>query len=146
MKTRNFLIFILAFLGLGAVGGGGVLIFSPSGEMMGMPLSAIDGSPFTSFLIPGILLFSLLGIFPLLTIYALIKKPSWRWGGYLNFFPDMHWAWSFSIYTGFTLIVWIQTEMICMKRVHWSHTVYMCLAIVLLFVTILPQVRSLYKK
>jgi len=146
MKTRNFLIFLLGFLGVGAFGGGGVFILSPSGEMMGMPVSAIGSSPFTSFLIPGIILFTVLGIVPLVLVYALLKKPSWRLPEFFNFFPDMYWAWTFSIYVGFALIIWIQTEMIFMKTVHWSHTLYMGIALVILFVTMLPQVRMFYKK
>jgi hypothetical protein len=146
MKARNILIFLFVFLGLGALGGGGVLIMSPSGDMMGMPVSAIGSSPFNNFLIPGILLFTVLGVMPLLLVYALIKKPDWRLPEFFNFFYDMHWAWTFSVYTGFGLIIWIQTEMVFMKTIHWSHTLYMFIALIILFVVLLPQVRILYKK
>ena len=146
MKTRNILIFLLGFLGLGAVGGGGVLIYSPSGELMGMPLTIIQSSPFSSFLIPGFILFVVLGILPLILIYALIKKPKWRFAEFFNFFNDMHWSWSFSIYVAIALITWIQIEMFYLQSVHWSHTFYMFLAVAILFIALLPQVRSLYKK
>ena len=129
MKTRNFLIFLLGFLGFGAIGGGGVLISSPSGELMGMPLSIIQNSPFASFLIPGIILFTLLGIMPVMLMYALIKKPKWQVPEFFNVFNDMYWAWSYSIYTGFALIIWIQTEMVVMKTVHWLQSLYMGIAI-----------------
>lgn len=66
---------VLGFLAIGAIGGGGVLIISPSGELIGMPLSELKNSPFNSFLIPGIILFSVLGLIPLLLIIALLKKP-----------------------------------------------------------------------
>ena len=49
---RNILIGLLAFLGVGAIFGGGALIISPSGELPGMPLSMIKDSPFPNFLIP----------------------------------------------------------------------------------------------
>ena len=146
MKTRNILIILLSFLGLGAFGGGGVLVLSPSGEMMGMPLGVLENSPFSNILIPGIILFTILGVIPLLLIYALIKKPKWRIPEFFNFFNDMHWAWSFSVYIGFALIIWIQTEMIYMKTVHWAHTLYMVVALLILFVAMLPQVRLIYKK
>jgi len=146
MKTRNLLVFLLGFLGVGAFGGGGVFILSPGGEMMGMPVSAIGNSPFSSFLIPGIILFTVLGLLPLLLVYALIKKPGWRSPEYFNFFNDMHWAWTYSVYAGFALIIWIQTEMICMKTVHWSQSLYMGIALAILFVALLPQVRMVYKK
>ena len=146
MKTRNFLIFLLGFLGFGAIGGGGVLIVSPSGELMGMPLSIIQNSPFINFLIPGMILFTVLGIMPVILMYALIKKPKWQLPEFLNVFNDMYWAWSYCVYTGFALIIWIQTEMIVMKTVHWSQSLYMGIALLLLLVTLLPQVRLMYKK
>jgi hypothetical protein len=63
MKTktaRNVLLFLLMFLALGAIVGGGALIPSPSGELLKMPLSNLGSSPFNSFLIPGIILFLVL--------------------------------------------------------------------------------------
>jgi len=146
MKTRNLLIILMGFLGLGAIGGGGVLIVSPSGRLMDMPHSVIQYSPFVNFLIPGIILFTLLGLMPVMLMYALIKKPKWRVLEYFNFFNDMHWAWSYTVYTGFALIIWIQTEMICMKSVHWSQSLYMGIALLILYVSLLPQVRLIYKK
>ena len=146
MKTRNLLLVLLGFLGVGAIGGGLVLILSPSGEMLGIPLSVIQNSPFNSYLIPGIILFLVLGITPCLLIFALIEKPKWRFPEFFNFFRDMYWAWSFSIYVAFALIIWIQTEMIYMQSVHWAHTLYLVIALIILFVALLPQVRNLYKK
>lgn len=146
MKIRNILIFLLGFLGLGALGGGGVLILSPSGEMMGMPVKIIQSSPFSNFLIPGIILFVVFGLTPILLIYALIQKPKWRFPEFFNFFNDMHWAWTYTIYIAFALIIWIQTEMMYLKAIHWSHCLYMAIALVILFITMLPQIRLLYKK
>jgi len=71
---RNILLFLLAFVGIGAGFGGGVLIISPDGKLFGMPLSLLKNSPFNSFLIPGIILFSVLGIVPCALVWALIKK------------------------------------------------------------------------
>jgi hypothetical protein len=146
MKNRNFLLFLLSFLGLGAIFGGSVLIISPSGALLGMPLSMLDHSPFTSFLIPGIILFSVLGLAPFLLIMALIKKPQWKIAEQFNFFNDMHWSWSYTIYIAFALISWIQIEMLFLQSVHWSHTLYMIIALVIIFVALLPHVRILYKK
>jgi hypothetical protein len=144
-KTRNILLFLLAFLGLGAIGGGGVFIISPSGKLMGMPLSMLKNSPFNNFLLPGIILFSVLGFVPILLIIALLKKPESKLAERINFFKDMHWSWSFSIYIAFILIFWIQIQMVFLSAVHWLHTFYMFFAVVIIFVGLLPQVRNLYK-
>lgn len=144
--TRNLLIALLAFLGLGAISGGAVLIISPSGKLIGMPLSMLNSSPFSNFLIPGIILFSILGIAPLLLIAALIKKRESNLAERFNFFGDMHWAWTYTIYLAFTLIFWIQIEMVLLNAVSWLHTFYMLLAVIIIFVALLPQVRNLYIK
>lgn len=144
--TRNILIFLLFFLGVGAIGGGGVLIISPTGEMIGMPLSILKGSPFNSFLIPGIILFLILGIAPFLVVFGLLKKPESPAAERLNFFKDMHWAWSFGIYIAFALIIWLQTQMFFIQGVSWLHNFYMLLALIIIFLALMPQVRFLYKK
>jgi len=145
-STRNLLIFLLALLGLGAIFGGIIFIISPSGKLFGMPLSMLENSPFNNFLIPGIILFSVLGLVPIGLIFALIKRPQNKFAELFNFYTDMYWAWTYCIYIAFALIIWIQFEMTFLRAVHWSHTLYMFFAIVILFVALLPQIRSQYKK
>lgn len=62
--TRNIFIFLLSFFGMGAIVAGSVLIVSPDGQLIDMPLSTLEGTPFDSFLIPGILIATLLGLIP----------------------------------------------------------------------------------
>ena len=144
--TRNTLLFLLAFLGIGAIGGGGALIVSPSGQLLRMPLSMLEKSPFSSFLVPGIILFLVFGIAPCILIFSLLRKTGNKFAERLNFFRDMHWSWSYSIYVGFSLIIWIQLQMVFLGGVHWLHTFYMFYAVAIIFVALLPQVRNLYKK
>lgn len=149
MKTqvsRNVLLILLAFLGAGALFGGGVFIISPSGELFGMPLSMLDKSPFTNFLIPGIILFVVLGATPCLLAFALLKKPVSALADRLNGYPDMYWAWTGSIYVACALIIWLQVEMMFLQAVGWLHTFYMLLAVAILVVALLPAVRLAYKK
>ena len=86
MSARNIHLLLLAFLGVSAIGGGGALIISPSGKLLGgLPLSILKNSPFADFLIPGIILFVVLGIFPTLLIFALRKKTSSAFAEHFNF-------------------------------------------------------------
>jgi hypothetical protein len=72
--ARNILISLLLFLGLSAMGGGSLLIISPSGKLLGgLPLSILEHSPFSDFLIPGIILFLILGL-----------QAVWQYGGALS--------------------------------------------------------------
>jgi hypothetical protein len=144
--TKNTLVALLAFLGLGAIFGGGVLIISPTGALIGMPLSMLAGSPFHTFLIPGIVLFLVLGVFPFVLIYSLRREVESSFAEYLNVFKDMQWAWSFSVYQAFALIVWIQLEMVFLHAVHWLHTFYMFYAVGMIAVALMPQIRSAYLK
>ena len=145
--VRNIYISLLAFLGLSAIGGGGALIISPTGKLLGgLPLSILERSPFNDFLVPGIILFVVLGIIPSLLVFALLKKPSSLFAERFNSFKDMHWAWTFSIYVAFALIIWIQIETIYIQGVGWLQTFYILYAIPLILVALLPQVRYLYKK
>lgn len=53
-------------LSIGALGGGLVLIVAPRGEIMPLPLSALAGSPFETYVGPGLILFTVLGLGPLI--------------------------------------------------------------------------------
>ncbi len=145
--ARNMFIFLLLFLGLSALGGGALLIISPSGKLLGgLPLSILVHSPFNDFLLPGIILFLVLGLSPCLLAVTLVKKPVNRFAEHFNFFKDMYWGWSFSIYIAFALIIWIQVETIFVQGVGWLQTFYMLYAIPMIFVALLPQIRTHYKK
>jgi SNF family Na+-dependent transporter len=146
MTTRNILVVLLFFLGMGAIFGGTVFIISPSGELFGMPLSMLNNSPFKNFLIPGIILFLVLGLAPVAIAIALIKKPVNKVLEAFNLYKDMHWAWTYTIYIAFALIIWIQIQMMIIQAVDWLHTFYMFLAVVIIFVALLPAVRNLYKQ
>jgi hypothetical protein len=53
------------FLSIGALAGGLALMIAPRGEIMPLPLSALAGSPFDTYFVPGVILFSVLGLGPL---------------------------------------------------------------------------------
>ena len=146
MNLRLLLLFDLGLLGIGAISGGIILMISPNGDLLGIPLSEFKNIPFKSYLIPGIILFSVLGVIPILLIFALIKKPKSKLTELFNIFKDMHWAWSFSIYIAFALIGWIHIQLIFLQGVvHWLHTFYTFYAILIIILALLPQVRNFYK-
>ena len=144
---RNLFLILLGFLSIGAISGGIVLVISPSGELIGIPVTEFNNLPFDSYLIPGIILLTVLGIIPALLIVALIKKPTSKIAERLNVFSDMHWSWTYSIYIAFTLIGWIHIQLIFLQgAVHWLHTFYLFYAILIIVVALLPPMRLLYKK
>jgi hypothetical protein len=52
-------------LATGALGGGLILMLAPRGEILPLPLSALAGSPFDTYFVPGVILFGVLGFGPL---------------------------------------------------------------------------------
>jgi hypothetical protein len=52
-------------LSIGAVAGGLMLMLAPRGEIIPLPLSALAGSPFDTYFVPGLILFSVIGLGPL---------------------------------------------------------------------------------
>jgi len=61
-KTALWLNLVLSF---GALGGGAALMIGPRGEVIPLPLSNLGGSPFDTYFVPGLILFSVLGLGPL---------------------------------------------------------------------------------
>ena len=132
------------FLSSGALFGGGILVFDPSGKLLQMPVIILKNSPFNNFLIPGLILFSVLGLFPALIFYSLLKRPQWTWVNLLNIYKDMYWAWTFTLYVGFALIIWISVQTLMINSVHYVHTGYVFLGISIVLIALLQPVKQRY--
>ena len=52
-------------LSLGALAGGLALMIGPRGEIIPLEVAALEGSPFDTYFVPGVILFAALGIGPL---------------------------------------------------------------------------------
>jgi len=139
------LIFLQLFLGLGAIFGGLVFIIDPTGELIHLPLTILERSPFHNFLIPGIILFVVLGLFPMGIALALLKKWHWALGERLNLFKDRHWSWTFSLYSGFTIIIWIAVQVYMINAVSVIHIFYIVLGLTIQATTLLPSAQDIYK-
>lgn len=89
-------IVLLVFQGLGAVGGGIALMLGPQGQIIPLPVSQLAGSPFSSYFVPGLVLFAVLGLGPL-AVAAL----AWR-----------HHAWApmLTLGVGLALLIWLAVQ------------------------------------
>ena len=85
-------------LGLGALFGGAALALGPDGHLLGMKTSLLAGSPFTDYLVPGVILFLVMGVFPLVAAAMIALRSSLA--------PIA------AIASGLALIGWIVVEMI----------------------------------
>jgi hypothetical protein len=133
-----------AFLGIGALAGGGALVADPSGDLLGMPLTMLSRSPFSDFLVPGLLLFIVFGVLPLIVLYSMIKRPRWQWADRLNPFKELHNSWALSLYIGFGQIIWIMVQTYILNQVSGIHVLYMSLGLLIQMVTLWPPVQRYF--
>ncbi|WP_435922187.1 hypothetical protein [Paenibacillus sp. DYY-L-2] len=134
------------FLGFGAVYGGGAFVIDPSGQLLRIPTEMMQVPLFPDYLIPGLLLLVLLGLCPLGVMVSLLLRKPWTMGERLNIFRAAHWSWSFSLYIGFALLVWIMVQLYILKATYAIHIVYMTLGLAIQAVTLLPSVRGFYER
>jgi hypothetical protein len=147
-SSRSILVRILIalqfLLGLGALAGGACLMISPDGSLMHMPMSFLSHSPFVSFFLPGLLLFTFVGLYPLAVAYSLWRKPAWQWPNAINPFKQFHWSWAASLAAGVIVLIWISVE-VQFTGIGVLHYVYWGWGALILLFTLVPNVRSYCK-
>src|SRR6202035_1003490 len=86
------------FLGIGALFGGIQFILAPDGHLLGVPLRMLAGTPFHSFLVPGLLLFTFVGVGPMIAAAITARR------GAIGPLA--------ALAVGLTLMGWITVEMV----------------------------------
>ena len=105
---RIILLIILGYEGAGALTGGILLIISPDGKIMDMPVEIMHGF-FPDFLIPGIIL-SGQGLLISAATIALFQRSRMGW-----------------LLIGLSLgglALWFITEIIILQELHWLHAMW----------------------
>ncbi|MGG0715972.1 hypothetical protein ABE096_00030 [Robertmurraya massiliosenegalensis] len=120
------------------------MLISPDGSILSMPLSMLQNTPFSNFLIPGLILFIGLGILPMLTAVFLITEKPLKIAEKLSLYKGILWSWNNSLYIGFILIIWITVEVYMIEGVAFIHVFYIFLGLLIQFITLLPSVKKHY--
>lgn len=131
--TLYSLMGLMLFQGISGLYGGIALVMDPSGNLLQMPLSILENSPFENFLVPGLILLTILGIFPIIVGYGLWKRKFWSWLGALA--------------VSVALIIWICVQ-IWMVGYHPEpplQLIYGLLGLILFILTIHPSVRNAFQ-
>jgi uncharacterized membrane protein len=116
MKVYIGLGILQAFIGLGALGGGFMLVRDPSGSALGLPMSFLEGSPFPDFLIPGMFLLAVNGVGSVI-------------GASLSF-TRRRYAQEIAIVLGAILVAWIVIQVVIISSFNWLHVLYFILGVV----------------
>jgi len=99
--ARWTLFILLLFNGLTAVVAGAMLSYSPDGSLLEMPLAWLDHSPFRSYRIPGLILFTVIGLGSLVAATVV-----WQRRPHTGRFAQV---------AGMALVVWIVVQMIMLR-------------------------------
>lgn len=121
------LVGLVAALSVTAIPGGAQFLAAPSGRLIGMSPAALAGSPFDSYLLPGLVLLVVLGVGTLPVVYGLVARRPWAWGG--------------AVATGVALAVWVLVEGAVIgywRRVQLPHLLQ---ALAILALALAPSVR-----
>lgn len=127
------LLALLFFQSASGLYGGTALLMDPTGNLLQIPTTLLESSPFQDFLIPGIILFSILGIFPMIVFVGSWQRKMWARPG--------------AILVSMALIIWIgvQIAMIGYEPEPPLQLVYGLVGVALLILTQLPAVRKILK-
>ncbi len=115
---KNTAAFLLLLNGIGAIYGGGHLVAHPDGSSLHIPLSVLRYSPFTDFLIPGIILLGVNGLLSLFVLATLILD--------IKYYPRLLMA------QGTILIVWIAIQIAMLRGTHYLHFIFGAVGVLLI--------------
>ncbi len=114
-KVYGILFFLHIFVGIGAIFGGMMAILYPEGPA-GMPVDALNNSPFKDYLIPGIILFTVIGLGNIFSAITLHHKS--RFQGYIS-----------SVF-GWALVIWIIVQCIMLNSIVHLHIIFFTIGLV----------------
>ena len=114
-KVYKILFALHLFVGMGAIAGGLAAITNPY-EPLGMPIDLLKNSPFSNYLIPGIILFTIIGIGNIFSALAFRFKLKLQ--GYNS-----------SIFS-FALVIWIIIQCIILNTIAFLHGLFFLIGII----------------
>lgn len=114
-KIYHILFGLHVFVGVGALAGGFATIINPQ-EPLGMSVMFLKNSPFRSYLIPGIILFTIIGLGNMIS--AIMMRFKFRYQGYLS--SVFSWA----------LVIWIVIQCIMLNVIGFLHVLYFIIGLI----------------
>ena len=137
------LVLCLLILSIGGGFAGGIMmLIDPSGEMLGVA-EMLPLLPVPNFILPGLFLLVVMGLYPLLLAFALITQPTWNWVDRWFQWNKYYWAWIGCLVLVVIIAIWLAYEG---WLVGWWPITYATAVqgfLILLF-AMMPSVRKYY--
>lgn len=105
---------------------------------MGLPLTVLEGAPFQDFLIPGLFLFTCLGVLPIIALFSFFTQQSRDPFTALNMYPGFRTGWMLSLICGFGTLIWITAQLYFIQTYHILQTVFALAGLLILILTLWP--------
>jgi len=115
---KGITVFLLFFTAINALIAGALFIADPSGKLMGMTIDYLKDAPFSSFLIPGIVLFVVNGVLNISAGILTIRNHAA--------------AARFVMLQGLLLCGWIVVQILMVRDINALHLVMFSIGVVLI--------------
>ena len=123
---RTIMYILIAAVAITSIVSGFIMINDPNGGVIDLSTGILESTPFNDFVIPGILLLTVVGSVNLIAIYTAISRSANRY----------NWAMAGGIMTS----GWIIIQLILIQELHWLQFAY--LGIGLLITLIAYQLKG----
>ena len=115
-KSKSIVLGILqSIVAISAIPAGLSMVMKPDGSLLGMPLELLKNSPFTTFLIPGLLLLTINGLAQGFAAISSFKR--------FRFYKIL------SIILGIALVLWIVIQVYFINPIHFLQVIYFLIGI-----------------
>lgn len=115
---KLFLFILISFVAVSAALSGLWLMSNPDSGFVNLPHSLLNGTPFSDFRLPGILLAILVGGINFLAVFYNIQKHRNRY----------NWA----LCGGTVTIAWVMIQMVANREVYWLQFIYLAVGILII--------------
>lgn len=127
--VKLLLLFLLLFTGFSAVYGGWHLIKYPDGSSLKLPLEYLSNTPFIDYRLPGILLFSTIGVYSL-ALFSMVLSGAQKY------------AWLLII-EGIIICIWIAVQLIFKIKFSMVQAVFLLLGLIFIYTGMLKTRTAL---
>jgi menaquinone-dependent protoporphyrinogen oxidase len=129
LASRTLALSLCVVSAVSALFGGAVFIARPDGSILGMPVSVLEHSPFHDFLVPGLVLFTVIGLGSTWAAWLQARR-----AGYADFA---------SLLAGLALAGWIVVESIMLRSFVSLQIAYLVLGLAMVGVSVRQIARTL---